>query len=68
MYNVCVTSGGLVETCDVCWDRHTRIGMLTLTTSCKLIVFVHSLQIFAIFGALSEGTDSQVTVQLQTVL
>lgn len=34
MYNVCVTSGGLVETCDVCWDRHTCIGMWTLTTSC----------------------------------
>lgn len=23
-----------METCDVCWDRHTRIGMWTLTISC----------------------------------
>lgn len=36
--------------------------------SCKLLIFVHELQIFVIFWALSEGTDSQVTVQLQTVL
>lgn len=33
MYNVCVTSGGLVETRDVCWDCHTRMGMWTQTTS-----------------------------------